>query len=269
MVTLDQALGQDWDVVISSVPDNEAGWRKLADETGAAWIVQIGNQWQESRWDLRPAGALVSATVPRPPVPYVVYRQEFRLTDFRYEPPPRRHDRADATEPLRVASFVQCLPENPQAYAEFVAYAREDPTYDWRIYGAYGTHALDEFAAGNCPSTPAVAEAMRGTDVIWHTKEWSDGYGHVIHNAFAVGRPVIGREGYYRDKMAGPLWVDGVTSWDLGRHDAAATRAHLDRLRNDAEYHVGYCERAAARFHEVVDFDADAAAIWQLLCSVA
>lgn len=259
MVTLEQARAMSWDLLLSSVPDNDHGWAQLRDEWRVPWIVQIGNQWQGTPWYLRPSGALVSALgIEGIPVPHVIYHQEFRLSDFRYEPPPRM-------DPFQVSSFVQCLPENPKAYEEFLVYAREDPTFDWRIYGAYGSHDLDEYAAGNLPSTPAVAAGMRDTDAIWHTKEWSDGYGHVIHNAFAVGRPVIGRESYYRDKLAGPLWQDGITSWDLGRHGAGETRVHLARLRDDPEYHVGYCERAAVRFREVVDFDADAEAIGGLL----
>ena len=253
-VTLEQARSQPWDVVIATVPDNEPGLARFAREVGAKYGAQIGNQWQTTNWDAADFG-LVSATLDRtPPKPHVVYRQPFSLDLFAPTPPPRG-DR------LVVASFVQCLPENPRAYAEFREYAAAAPQHDWRIYGSYGSHPTDEYAAGNLYPTPAVARGMQAADVIWHTKEWSDGFGHVIHNAFAVGRPVFGHYGYYHDKMAGPLWVDGETSIDLGRRGRGDVLAELDRIAADPERHAAYCAASARRFREVVDFDAEAAEI--------
>lgn len=260
-VTVEQALSSSWDIVIATVPDNEAGLCRFARYVGAKYGVQIGNQWQLTNWEAADFG-LVSATLDYTPwKPYVTYRQPFSLKDFRYVPPPRK-------EPFRIASAVQGLAENPQAYAEFLGYARADPSFGWGIYGSYGSHPVDEFALGNQPTTPAVAAAMRATDVAWHTKEWSDGYGHVIHNWFASGRPVVGRESYYVDKLAGPLWVDGVTSIDIGRRHPAEVMDILRRFRQDKDYHLGFCERAAARFREVVDFDAEAEMVRTLFSGV-
>ena len=74
------------------------------------------------------------------------------------------------------------------------------------------------FTARVIASTGAdVAAAMRDSDVAWHTKIWSDGFGHVIHNWFAVGRPVFvqtdqaGLFGAHRDfcvnEWAGRQWA--------------------------------------------------------------
>lgn len=265
MVTLEQARSMDWDIVISTLPDNDRGLHRLARERGARFGIQLGNVGQMSAWELADF-ALCSTTIPYTPAkPHVVYRQEFSLDDFRYEPPGCG---CKEPPPFGIASFVQCLPENPLAYAQFLHYARSDPSFDWGIYGAYGSHELDEFAKGNMPNTPSVAAAMRRTDVIWHTKEWSDGFGHVIHNAFAVGRPVFGIAGYYADKLAGPLWVDGVTSIDIGRREPSEVLAILRRLREDRDEHIRMCEASAARFREIVDFDEDAEKIRALLDNV-
>jgi len=261
MVTLEQARSQGWDIVISSLPDNDRGLHGLAQDRHAAFGIQLGNVGQMSAWELADF-ALCSTAMPYTPAkPYVVYRQEFSLQDFRYEPPPR--------EDFRVASFVQCLPENPLAYAQFLRYARSEPSFDWRIYGSYGSHETDEYAAGNLPTTPAVAAGMRGVDVGWHSKEWSDGYGHVIHNLFAVGRPVFGIARYYEDKLAGPLWVDGVTSIDISRREPSEVLDILRRLRENPDEHLRMCEASAARFREVVSFDEDAEKVRGLIESVA
>lgn len=259
-VTLEQARSQPWDVVLSSLPDNDAGLHQLARDVGAKFGVQIGNQAQYSNWGLADFGLVSSNMMFEPPKPHVVYRQEFSLDDFRFEWPP--------AEANSVASFIQCFAENKDFYAEFLDYARALPEFEWKVYGAYGSHAPDEFACGNLPNTPAVAEAMRRSRIAWHSKWWSDGFGHVIHNLFAVGRPVIGYADYYADKLAGPLWVDGVTSFDLSRHSRDEVIAELRRLRDDSEYHQAYCVAAAARFREVVDFDEDAAKVKALLESV-
>jgi len=266
LVTLEQARAMRFDIVLSSLAHNHEGLARFAAENGATFGLQIGNvrfgeqDMAEDRWDLAAFG-LVSGRMPLvPPKPHVVYHQEFALSDFRYEPPPRG-DR------LRISSFVQCYPESP-TYVALTAIAPTAPEFDWRVYGAYGGAPLDGYAAGNVDTCAGVAEAMRASDVAWHAKAWSDGYGHVIHNWFAVGRPVFGIESYYRDQLAGPLWLDGTTSVDIERRSQDEVRAELRRLREDPDHHLRMCEAAAARFREVVDFDAEAEAIRALLAQV-
>ncbi len=268
MLTVEQARDLSPDVVIATVPHNEAGLHRFATETDATFGVQLGNVGQAFEVNWRHARfALCSTTLAfAPPVPYIVYRQEFSLSDFRYEWPP--------AEERSVASFVQCFPENrgPQRggfYDHFVALSDASPDLDWKVYGAYGSAPTDHLACGNLPSTPAVAEAMRRTRVIWHAKFWSDGYGHVIHDAHAVGRPVMAHHDYYADKLAAPLMEHGVTGFDLSRMDDAEVLRTLRRLCDDDEYHREMSDNVAARFRAVVDFDADAAAIRELLERVA
>jgi hypothetical protein len=264
-IVLGTARQMEWDLIISTLPDNDIGLYNLARQTGAKFGIQLGNVGQQSAWHLADF-ALCSTTLPGgPPIndtPFVIYRQPFSLTDFRYEPPGRRWEK------FRISSFVQCLPENPMAYAQFLHYARSADDFDWRIYGSYGSHDTDEYAAGNVSTTRGVASEMRASDVIWHTKEWSDGYGHVIHNAFATGRPVFGIEPYYADKLAGPLWVDGVTSIDISRRSPDEVLGILRRLREDPEEHLRMSEAASARFREIVDFDAEADQVKALLDNV-
>jgi hypothetical protein len=260
MVTLEQARSQSWDIVLASVPENEEGLHEFARSVGAKFGIQVGNQWSYNAWDLADFG-LVSSTLPYAcPKPHVFYRQEFSLVDFRYEYPPAERN--------SIGSFIQCFPESAVPYQEFLDLARAAPEFDWKVYGAYGSHPLDEYACGNLSPTPAVAEGMRRTRTIWHSKSWSDGYGHVIHNAFAVGRPVVGRARYYADKMAGPLWVEGVTSFDMDAHSPAELLTILRRLRDDDDYHRTICEAATARFREVVSFDEDAEKIRAMLATV-
>lgn len=249
MIDYSTALDMEWDAVISSLPANDEGMKGFADRVGAKFAVHIGNEAQHSNWGLADFGFVSSKIRYSPGVPHVVYHQPFDLETFRHEWPP--------AEPKSIASFIQCFAENKVPYAEFLDLARSMPDYDWKVYGAYGSHEEDEYACGNLSPTSEVAARMRDTRVIWHSKAWSDGYGHVIHNAFSVGRPVIGNQQYYLGKLAEPLWEHGVTSFDVTRMSQTDISKTLARLIGDDDYHRTISENAAKRFHEVVDFDSE------------
>lgn len=259
-VTVEQALSQRWDAVISSVPENDAGLHGFAQKVGAKFGVQMGNQAQLSDWDRADFGLVSTNVYGTPPKPHVIYHQEFSLDDFSWVWPPEEKD--------SVASFIQCFAENAVPYAEFLELARAAPDLTWKVYGAYGTHPVDEFACGNQETTPKVAQAIQRTRIAWHSKSWSDGYGHVVHNLFAVGRPVFGRAAYYADKLAGPLWVEGVTSFDVDCYTQEELLRLLRRLRDDDEFHYQVSLAANLRFREIVDFEADAEAVRRLMESV-
>lgn len=255
-ITFEAARSQGWDIVISSVPHNAPGFQRFARDTGARWGIHVGNQWGDEAWALTPDFAITSTTSPVPAgIPHVLVHQEFSLDDFRYAEPA-------GFGPIR--SFVNCFPETPE-YHNFRRTATAYPEFGWEVYGAYGSAPLDGFARGDIHGTPTIGDTMRGAGAIWHAKHWSDGFGHVIHNAFAVGRPVFGFARYYADKLAGPLWVEGVTSYNVEGQSDAWIAARLTELRDHPDRYLAMCEASARRFCEVVDFDADADQVRALL----
>lgn len=267
-ITYDAAMAQRWDFVLSSVPANAPGFRTFAQSTGAQWLVHVGNQWGDEAWGLRPDAAIITTTSVVPTgIPHVVVHQEFRLTDFRFEPPEIiRRFQAPYFYLGPIRSFVNCFPEMTSEYqGNFVPTAALGHDFEWQVYGAYGTAPIDRFAAGNLSTNPAEGDAMRGAGAIWHSKHWSDGFGHVVHRAFAVGRPVFGYQRYYADKLAGPLWEDGVTSFDVERRSREEVVNELRRLRDDPDHYLSVCEAAAKRFRDVVDFEEDADKVARLL----
>ena len=264
LVTLEQARDMRPDIVISTLAHNHEGFARLAGEVGATFGLQIGNvrfsaaDMAEDRWDLAAFG-LVSGLMPvTPPKPHVVYHQEFR--GFDPAPPPRLG--------LRIASFVQCYPETAWAYDYWTKTAAGAPEHDWKVYGSYGTAPVDAYAAGNVDVCADVAKAMQASDVAWHLKRWSDGYGHVYHNWFSVGRPLIGWRSYYADQLGGALWQEGVTAWDIENKSVEDVIALLRRFRDDEDFHLRACEASAARFREIVDFDAEAESIRAMFAQV-
>lgn len=267
LVTLEQARELRPDIVISTLAHNHEGFARFASESFAIFGLQLGNvrfspiDMAEDRWDLASFG-LVSSILPAPvAVPHVVYHQEFSLEDFHAAP-------VEPHAPLRIASFVQCFPENERTYSLFTEAADLSPQFDWRVYGSYGSKPTDRFAAGNIDHCHDIGAAMRSQDIAWHGKQWSDGFGHVIHNWFAVGRPIIGYESYYRDQLAGPLWQEGVTSFDITGKTAHEVGNLLSELQREPERIVEMGANAARRFREIVNFDEEEQAIRAMFAQV-
>ena len=265
LVTLEQARDLRPDVVIASVAHNHEGFARFASEVGATFGIHLGNvrfsaaEMAEDRWDLASFG-IVTSIMPGPiPKPHVVVHQEFSLDDFRHEPP-AEHERTV------VSSFVNCFPENPEGYATFREVAHLAQEIDWRIYGSYGQLERDEYAAEDLGRCADVGDRMRASDIAWHTKQWSDGFGHVIHNWSAVGRPVIGFESYYHNQLAGPLWQEGVTSFDITGRSADDIRRLVRSLDYDKRAEMSAA--MASRFREVVSFDEEEQAIRGLFAQV-
>lgn len=263
--TLAEARDLRPDIVIASVAHNHEGLHRFAQEVGATFGIQLGNvrfseiDMAEDRWDLASFG-LVSTLLPvQPPKPHVVYHQEFSLTDFRHEAPVE-HDR------LVVSSFVNCFAENTRGYAHFREVAHLASEIDWRAYGSYGSCPRDEYAALDLNRCAEVGDHMRASDIAWHTKQWSDGFGHVVHNWAAVGRPLIGYQSYYQTQLGGPLWVEGVTSYDITDRSADETRALVRSLDYDKRRQMS--EAMAARFRDVVNYDEEEQAIRGLFAQV-
>ena len=257
-LTLEQAADLKPDLIISTLAENDLGLAKFAREVGAHFGVQIGNQGQGSAWGAAEF-ALLSSTTPgfTAWMPHVYYHQEFdtaRLFDAETE----------RALPDRVGTWVQCA-TTTSGYDRFRSLAARTGL-DWRWYGHCGEP--DEFHGGNMPSTPEVAARMHEARIAWHWKEWSDGYGHVIHNLAAIGRPLLVTSRYYQDKLAGPLLIEGVTSWDIRAHTDDELVRIISRLVSDDDHWRRVCEDTAARFREIVSFDEEAEAIREMLENV-
>ncbi len=258
MLTVEQARSMDIDIVLATLTENEPGTAAFARDIGAKFGIQVGNQGTLNRYDLIDFALFSTSREAWPWVPYVVYRQEFSLTDFRFEYP--------STDPTFCGTWVQALNADDNEFHRFLALAEALPDLKFRYHGHVGP--VDDHWGGNVVTTREVAEQMRSARVGLHFKRWSDGYGHVIHNLFAVGKPVVATASYYEDKLAGPLFVEGVTSFDVQQHSFDETVAFIRRLTVDDELHERMSRASAARFAEVVNFDAEAEQIRKMLDGV-
>lgn len=233
-VTLDVARMWDWDIVMATVQDNQTGFRRFADEHGAKYAVWVGN---------------VNQAVDRSLSPIVLdFPQEFdHTTTFRFREPVRQD---------RVTSFVNLLPLIPEAWAGFDGLRARLPEHDFRSFGHDCPDGFRDPAA-------AVADEMASTGWAYHDKVTGDGFGHVIHNWAAVGRPLIGHGHYYAGQRAEVFWQDGVTCIDLDKHDLDEA-ARLIRETNP-ERHAEMCRAIRGALEATYDPAAVADQVRRLL----
>ena len=257
LVTMEQAADLKPDLVIATLAENEHGLWQWAKAHGAHYGIQVGNQGAPNLWPIAEFG-LLSVTTPgfTPWKPYVTYHQEFDI------------ERAFAADggvfgmsSNEVQTRVQCA-AGAEGYGLFRAAAAEVPEAKFRWYGHCGDP--DEFCGGNAMTTDQVATGMRGARIAWHWKRWSDGYGHVIHNWAAIGRPMLVTQDYYRDKLAAPLFTP-ETSFNLERMTVSEIAENVRRLLQDDDLYTRMCLSAATRFREVVNFEAEAEQIRTML----
>lgn len=245
-VTLAQAQAMDWDLVIATVPDNEAGFSRFAREQGARYIVQVGNTGQEVDWSLDPLALVSSETRIRGEG--VLYHQEMEPVPYL---PLKRDDLRAAA-----ASFVNCMPSMGRCW-DLLTEARERIIVD--VYGIDGPD-------GVLKPYSSLVERMSAFGWGWHDKAQGDGFGHVIHTWAAVGRPLIGHASHYAGKLGERFWQDGITCIDLDRH---SIREATEIVRTiTPEGHERMCRAIRAEF-DAIDYDAEAESIRSLLAVAA
>ena len=242
-ITLAQAKGLSWDVVLATVQDNQTGFARFAREHGARYAYQVGNTRQEIDWTLDPAVLNASELI----LDGVNVVQEFdAATTFRFREPLHTN---------RVASFVNLLALIPEAFGPYEELSKLLPEYRFRSFG----HSCPD---GLLRPVGNIADEMARTGWAYHDKVTGDGFGHVIHNWAAIGRPLIGHASYYRGQRAEAFWADG-TCIDLDRHSLPEA-AEVIRSTTP-ERHAEMCRAIRETFDAIYDPAADAEAVRALL----
>ena len=247
-VTLDEfrALG-DWSHIVATVQDNQAGFARLAAETGAKYVYQVGNTRQQVDWSLDPL-TIVSSEVPIEGRGVRIHQPFDHSTTFRYRDPD------EATH--HISSFVNLMPRlvDWPLWLGYQSYLPEWPTL---VYGIDGPD-------GNLHPVSAIADAMAHSAFGLHLKPTGDGFGHVLHNWAAVGRPLIGKGSYYRGQLGEHFWQDGVTCIDLDQRPPEENAALIRAVWSDKPHYRAMCEAIRAEFDRI-DWDDEARDVAGLL----
>lgn len=178
---------------------------------------------------------------------FISYHQEFSLQTFHKGEP---HQNRNAY------SFVHCLKAYPD-WSLFQELEKALPEYNFKSFGA---GCRDDGIHGRS----VVADKMREAQWIVHFKWSGDGFGHVIFNSFAVGRPAIIKAEYYKNKLAEPLLLDGETCIKVDGRSTGEV-AEMIREYSKPEKYTKMVNRCRERFDEIVDYDEEAGELTNFL----
>ncbi len=249
-ITFEQFHKMKIDLVVATVSNHEVSFSDLAKShwNKPKFIRVIGNINEPIDFSYSRNIIATATTIPIPPDINVVFcHQEFDLGRFCYKPPAVRNS---------IKNMMNCFPSS-RDFALWGQYKALLPEFEWKMHGILGEDGIigpaDDMAA-----------AMHDSTFIWHVKPGGDGFGHNVHNAYAVGRPLITRRKYYAGKLGGQLMTDNETCIDL---DAGTPEENAERIRLWArpENHDEMCKRAYQRFKEVVDYDREFGEIQKFL----
>lgn len=239
--TLEFFKQHDFQYVIASIPAHVPLFERLIAEfmPNAKLIIQVGNNWDLSQYEGK---NVLASTAPHfaPGVNAHFYHQEFDTDIFK----PR------IAEPTKkIYSFVNILQNTGQGWDDFHGIEKIMPDFH---FASFGGQCRD----GNVDGPRAMANKMHEAEFVFHSKPGGDGFGHVIHNAFACGRPVIARPSQYKDQLAAQLFVPGCfVNLDAGREKAAA---EIRRLTNEPDELFKMGRAAGEIFKAVVNYDQEA-----------
>jgi len=258
-ITLDAFFYYDFDIVIASIPQHLPLFRKLCDEhpSHPKLIYQIGNAWPIDADVLKyTKNVMASALIPDYPkdINLIQYHQEFD-TDIFYPGYEGTNAPID-----RISSFVNCFSVDRLFAEDWTLFQIMEELMENWIFASYGGQCRD----GGRNGTNELAQEMRNAKFIWHTKRGGDGYGHVLHNSAAVGRPIIFKKEYYFGKWGEKLMIDGVTGIQI---DGLSPHEIFRKIQNysDPEEYKKLCDNVYNNFKQIVDFDGEFLALKSFL----
>lgn len=242
-----------FDYVIASIPAHVPIFKELIRkyQPKAKLIIQMGNNWDIDQY----AGENVLTSIkPRQTrANAMFYHQEFDLDIFKPSPVP--------TQPAnrKIYSFVNVIQNHNRAWHDYMLLKGRAENEGYKVR-AYGGQCPD----GNMTGPKELANKMREAMFIFHVKDGGDGFGHIIHNAYAVGRPIITRSSDYRGQLAEDLLTHG-TYIDLDQYNTNEAMAVINNYYQNPELLVNMGRKASDRFKEIVNYKKEAEDIKQWL----
>lgn len=237
-VTFETAKEMGIDLIIASIPDHYKSYTRMRDKhfPKAKVICHAGNDFGKYDWSLVRNFLASVKEIPTPTdTNAVFYHQEI---DPIYQPCKTTPD-----------NIITSLLHTPYKYPDYPLWQRlqaEMTDFTFKEYGMGGT-------LPPLHQEKDVFRALCDSKFVFHLKFGGDGFGHVIHDCFAVGRPPIVKYEYYKDCLAGELMIDGKTCvfWQ----DSKPFAWNIDNIRHNTEQYQRLSENAIAQFNKIVDYN--------------
>jgi hypothetical protein len=232
-----------FDYIIASIPQHIPLYEKLIAkyQPNAKLIVQIGNNWSSDILQ----GYNVLASVKEDSLNgcnAVYYHQEFDTSIFK--PSVLTHSR-------KISSYINILQNMPHGWNDFVKLEiMLDGVSSLKTYGG-------QCRDGNKAGPISLSASMQSDDLVFHVKDGGDGYGHILYNSYASGRPTIVRSSFYKNCLGYELLND-ESSIDLDKISLDEAAQKIISLFLDKESMNSMSESAYRTFKNNVDFEYDA-----------
>lgn len=190
-ITLESFKSRKFDYIIASIPEHIPLFQRLIQEfqPQAKLIVQIGNNWNPAIFKgLNVLGSVKPGSVQDANVIY--YHQEFDTEVFKL----KEHKVSN-----NISSYINLLQELPIGWKDFIYLESQLKELSFKSYGG-------QCRDGNMNGANELADSMHNDDFVFHVKDHGDGYGHIIYNAYACGKPTIIRSSRYTNQLAQELF---------------------------------------------------------------
>lgn len=242
-ITLEEFKNTKFDVLLCSVPQHVNMWIKLRDlyQPEAKLIMQVGNAWTfDNSFPIK--NIMASAKIEQPEGFNVQeYHQEIPLNVFYYQ---------EVRNTKKIYSFTNCL-NTVDLYKDdwrlFLELEKLMPTWEFKSFGG---QCRDSALA----PTSVVADKIREATWIFNSKKFADGFGHVIHSAMAIGRPLIVNYSDYKDKLAGTKLTPGANCINVDDKSALQISEEIIRC-SEPTLLTGMGLNIYNKFKEQVNYD--------------
>jgi len=241
-VTLDTFWKLPVDIVIASIPEHIEPFKKLCDLhfNHPKLIFQVGNAFSVQSPTVK--NVMASAKVDNVPsgVNLVEYHQEFPLDIFHFGEPNKSNN---------IYSFINCFNVNSIFQGDWQLFlVMEKLMSEWN-FKSFGGQCRD----GGLVGDQLMADRERESRFIWHTKWGGDGYGHIIFNSGAVGRPLVVKKEYYRSKLGEKLMTDGETCVTIDGLSPEEIKTKIEHYSEPTRY-SRMCFKINDNFNNTVNF---------------
>ena len=235
-----QFLEMDIDIIIASIPDHWATYKRLRDQfkPKAKLICHMGNMFNEISEKMHDGTVdnLMASTIAFPHPTFVnsaFYYQEQPLVEFK----------PTLTTNKKITSFAHVLPKKEM----YEQYKNALPEFEFKAFGA------------TCPdgwmkSILELYKTMQDSMFVWHVKPGGDGYGWNWHSAFLTGRPILTTFSDYKDKLGGLLFEDGITGVDLEKRPFDDNIKYIKDIVTNNQLQIMQ-EECRKRFDKYVNYD--------------
>ena len=242
-ITLNAFKQTQFDYIIASIPQHIPIYQKLIKkyQPKAKLIVQIGNNWPSNIVDnLNVLASVMPGSLETSNAVY--YHQEFDTDIFKP---------SSIIQEKNISSYINILQNMKDGWSDFLGL--EHLLMDEIYLKSYGGQCRDGSIAG----ADLLSKSMQNNDFIFHVKDGGDGYGHILYNAYACGKPTIIRSSFYQNSLGKELFND-ESSIDLDKMSIEEAAKKITQICSNREQLDQMSIKAFETFQNNVNFAYDA-----------